>query len=170
MAALDVSIRGDILNPFADLQREFHLTYAFITYDIAVVSHISDRIAVTYLGRLMEVDAAAGVIERPLHPYTDSAPAEPVPLPSTPRTNRRIMLEGEIPSPVAPPSGSPPTRCPAAQTRCAEEVPAWRQLKPGHWLACHFSTTDGRRHATPIRWKRMHSGERNTEGISPAAD
>ena len=145
VAALDVSIRGDILNLFADLQREFNLTYVFITHDIAVVSHISDRIAVTYLGRLMELGAAAGVIERPLHPYTEALlSAEPVPLPSTLRTNRRIMLEGEIPSPVAPPSGCRfRTRCPAAQTRCAEEVPAWRQLKPGHWVACHFSTTDG---------------------------
>jgi len=96
VAALDVSIRGDILNLFADLQREFNLTYVFITHDIAVVSHISDRIAVTYLGRLMELGAAADVIERPLHPYTQALlSAEPVPLPSTMRTNRRIVLEGE---------------------------------------------------------------------------
>jgi peptide/nickel transport system ATP-binding protein/oligopeptide transport system ATP-binding protein len=145
VAALDVSIRGDILNLFADLQREFNLTYVFITHDIAVVSHISDRIAVTYLGRLMELGAAVDVIERPLHPYTEALlSAEPVPLPSTLRTNRRIMLEGEIPSPVTPPSGCRfRTRCPAAQARCAKEVPAWRELKPGHWVACHFSTADG---------------------------
>jgi oligopeptide/dipeptide ABC transporter ATP-binding protein len=145
VAALDVSIRGDILNLFADLQREFNLTYVFITHDIAVVSHISDRIAVTYLGRLMELGAAADVIERPLHPYTQALlSAEPVPLPSTMRTNRRIVLEGEIPSPVIPPSGCRfRTRCPAAQARCADEVPDWRQLKPGHWVACHFSTAEG---------------------------
>jgi oligopeptide/dipeptide ABC transporter ATP-binding protein len=145
VAALDVSIRGDILNLFADLQREFNLTYVFITHDIAVVSHISDRIAVTYLGRLMELGAAADVIERPLHPYTQALlSAEPVPLPSTMRTNRRIVLEGEIPSPVTPPSGCRfRTRCPAAQARCADEVPDWRQLKPGHWVACHFSTAEG---------------------------
>jgi oligopeptide/dipeptide ABC transporter ATP-binding protein len=145
VAALDVSIRGDILNLFADLQREFNLTYVFITHDIAVVSHISDRIAVTYLGRLMELGAAADVIERPLHPYAQALlSAEPVPLPSTMRTNRRIVLEGEIPSPVTPPSGCRfRTRCPAAQARCADEVPDWRQLKPGHWVACHFSTAEG---------------------------
>jgi oligopeptide/dipeptide ABC transporter ATP-binding protein len=145
VAALDVSIRGDILNLFADLQREFNLTYVFITHDIAVVSHISDRIAVTYLGRLMELGAAADVIERPLHPYTEALlSAEPVPLPSALRTSRRIMLEGEIPSPVTPPSGCRfRTRCPATQARCAEEIPAWRQLKPGHWVACHFSTAEG---------------------------
>lgn len=145
VAALDVSIRGDILNLFADLQREFNLTYVFITHDITVVSHISDRIAVTYLGRLMELGAAADVIERPLHPYTQALlSAEPVPLPSRMRTNRRIVLEGEIPSPVTPPSGCRfRTRCPAAQARCADEVPDWRQLKPGHWVACHFSTAEG---------------------------
>ena len=145
VAALDVSIRGDILNLFADLQREFNLTYVFITHDIAVVSHISDRIAVTYLGRLMELGAAADVVERPLHPYAQALlSAEPVPLPSTMRTNRRIVLEGEIPSPVIPPSGCRfRTRCPAAQARCADEVPDWRQLKPGHWVACHFSTAEG---------------------------
>lgn len=97
VAALDVSIRGDILNLFADLQREFGLTYVFITHDISVVSHISDRIAVTYLGKLMELGAAEDVIERPLHPYTQALlSAEPIPLPSSMRTERRIVLEGEI--------------------------------------------------------------------------
>jgi oligopeptide/dipeptide ABC transporter ATP-binding protein len=145
VAALDVSIRGDILNLFADLQREFNLTYVFITHDISVVSHISDRIAVTYLGRLVELGAAEDVIERPLHPYTQALlSAEPVPLPSALRANRRIVLEGEIPSPVMPPSGCRfRTRCPAVQARCAEEVPAWRELKPGHRVACHFSTAEG---------------------------
>ena len=145
VAALDVSIRGDILNLFADLQREFNLTYVFITHDISVVSHISDRIAVTYLGRLMELGAAEDIIERPLHPYTQALlSAEPVPLPSKLRVNRRIMLEGEIPSPVTPPSGCRfRTRCPAVRAQCADEVPAWRELEPGHWVACHFSTVDG---------------------------
>jgi peptide/nickel transport system ATP-binding protein/oligopeptide transport system ATP-binding protein len=145
VAALDVSIRGDILNLFADLQREFGLTYVFITHDISVVSHISDRIAVTYLGKLMELGAAEDVIERPLHPYTQALlSAEPIPLPSSMRTERRIVLEGEIPSPVAPPSGCRfRTRCPSAQPICAKDVPSWRELKPGHWAACHFSTPDG---------------------------
>ncbi|MCX7319552.1 MAG: ATP-binding cassette domain-containing protein [Hyphomicrobiales bacterium] len=145
VAALDVSIRGDVLNLFADLQREFGLTYVFITHDISVVSHISDRIAVTYLGKLMELGPAEDVVERPLHPYTRALlSAEPVPLPTHLRVDRRIILEGEIPSPVAPPSGCRfRTRCPSVQPRCAEEVPVWRDVKPGHRVACHFATADG---------------------------
>ncbi len=140
VAALDVSIRGDILNLFADLQREFGLTYVFITHDISVVSHISDRIAVTYLGKLMELGSAEDVIERPLHPYTRALlSAEPIPLPSSMRSNRRVVLEGEVPSPISPPSGCRfRTRCPKVQPRCAESVPEWRELKSGHWVACHF--------------------------------
>ena len=145
VAALDVSIRGDVLNLFADLQREFGLTYVFITHDISVVSHISDRIAVTYLGKLMELGPAEDVVERPLHPYTRALlSAEPVPLPSYLRVDRRIILEGEIPSPVSPPSGCRfRTRCPSVQPRCAEDVPVWREVKPGHRVACHFATADG---------------------------
>lgn len=145
VAALDVSIRGDVLNLFTDLQREFGLTYVFITHDISVVSHISDRIAVTYLGKLMELGPAEDVIERPLHPYTRALlSAEPIPLPSHLRVDRRIILEGEIPSPVAPPSGCRfRTRCPSVQPRCAEEIPAWREVRPGHRVACHFATAEG---------------------------
>jgi len=145
VAALDVSIRGDILNLFADLQREFGLTYVFITHDLSVVSHISDRIAVMYLGRLMELGPTEALSEAPLHPYTQALlSAEPVPLPSHLRTARRIVLQGEIPSPVDPPSGCRfRTRCPAAQPRCSAEVPAWRELRPAHWVACHFATADG---------------------------
>jgi oligopeptide/dipeptide ABC transporter ATP-binding protein len=145
VAALDVSVRGNVLNLFADLQRAFDLTYVFITHDISVVTHISDRIAVTYLGRFVELGAAADVAERPLHPYTQALlSAEPVPLPSAMRTERRIVLEGEIPSPMSPPSGCRfRTRCPSARERCAAEEPEWRALRPGHWVACHFSTPDG---------------------------
>ncbi|MDR3467223.1 MAG: ATP-binding cassette domain-containing protein [Xanthobacteraceae bacterium] len=158
VAALDVSIRGDILNLFADLQREFGLTYVFITHDISVVSHISDRIVVTYLGKLMELGPAEAVVERPLHPYTQALlSAEPVPLPSALRTSRRIVLEGEIPSPVAPPSGCRfRTRCPVAQPRCAAEVPAWREIKPGHRVACHFSTIEGPPQRVPNQ--QYHAG------------
>jgi peptide/nickel transport system ATP-binding protein/oligopeptide transport system ATP-binding protein len=145
VAALDVSIRGNVLNLFAELQRDFDLTYVFITHDISVVSHISDRIAVTYLGRFMELGPVEGVLERPLHPYSRALlSAEPVPLPAAMRTNRRIMLKGEIPSPLSPPSGCRfRTRCPAAEARCGAEVPDWREMRPGHWTACHFSTVEG---------------------------
>ena len=146
VAALDVSIRGDVLNLFADLQREFGLTYVFITHDLSVVAHVSDRIAVTYLGRLMELGPTGDVGERPLHPYTEALmSADPLPLPSHLRTQRqRIVLEGEIPSPIAPPSGCRfRTRCPSAQPRCSAEMPEWRELRPAHWVACHFSTRDG---------------------------
>ena len=145
VAALDVSIRGDILNLFADLQREFGLTYVFITHDLSVVSHISDRIAVTYLGRFMEQGPNNGVTGQPMHPYTEALlSAEPIPLPSHLRTQRRIMLEGEIPSPIDPPSGCRfRTRCPYAAERCTGEAPALRELRPAHWVACHFATAAG---------------------------
>ena len=145
VAALDVSIRGDVLNLFADLQREFGLTYVFITHDLSVVSHVSDRIAVTYLGRFMELGPTEDVAARPLHPYTEALmSAEPIPLPSTMRTQRRIVLEGEIPSPIDPPSGCRfRTRCRLAQPVCTDQEPEWRELRPGHWVACHFSSAQG---------------------------
>jgi len=145
VAALDVSIRGDVLNLFADLQREFGLTYVFITHDLSVVAHVSDRVAVTYLGRLMELGPTREVTERPLHPYTEALmSADPVPLPAHLRTRRRIVLQGEIPSPIDPPSGCRfRTRCPAAQPRCSAEAPDWRELRPAHWVACHFASADG---------------------------
>ena len=140
VAALDVSIQADILNLFADLQREFGLTYVFITHDLGVVSHVSDRVAVMYLGRFMELGPAAALARRPLHPYTRALlSSEPVPLPSRLRTDRRIMLEGEIPSPVSPPSGCRfRTRCRYAQQACAQRVPEWREIEPRRWVACHF--------------------------------
>lgn len=145
VAALDVSIRGSVLNLFAELQQKYDLTYVFITHDISVVSHISDRIAVTYLGKLVELGPAEEVIERPVHPYTRALlSAEPLPLPSSMRPARRITLQGEIPSPLAPPSGCRfRTRCPAAREECAASVPDWREIRPGHWGACHFATADG---------------------------
>jgi oligopeptide/dipeptide ABC transporter ATP-binding protein len=141
VAALDMSIRGDVLNLFADLQREFGLTYVFITHDLAVVSHISERIAVMYLGRFVELGPTESVSERPLHPYTQALlSAEPRPLPSSMRGDERIVLEGEIPSPIDPPSGCRfRTRCRYAQDLCANRTPDWRELAPGHWVACHFA-------------------------------
>jgi len=141
VAALDVSIRADILNLFADLQREFGLTYLFITHDLGVVSHVSSRIAVMYLGRFMELGPAETLAQRPLHPYTEALmSAEPIPLPSSMRGSRRIILHGEIPSPTNPPSGCRfRTRCPAAKDRCAAEEPVWREMEAGHFVACHFA-------------------------------
>lgn len=141
VAALDMSIRGDVLNLFAALQREHGLTYVFITHDLSVVSHIADRIAVMYLGRFVELGPAVGLNERPLHPYTKALlSAEPQALPASLRPPRRIVLQGEIPSPSDPPSGCRfRTRCPHAEPFCAAEVPAWRELRPDHWVACHFA-------------------------------
>ena len=141
VAALDMSIRGDVLNLFAELQRELGLTYLFITHDLSVVSHISDRIAVAYLGRLVELGPAEAVTESAIHPYTRALlSAEPAPLPSHMRTGKRILLEGEIPSPIDPPSGCNfRTRCGHAVDLCAQRAPDWREIVRGHWAACHFA-------------------------------
>ncbi len=145
VAALDVSIQADVLNLFAELQQEFGLTYVFVSHDLGVVSHISDRIAVMYLGKLMELGPAEALMNSPLHPYTQALlSAEPLPLPPSMRTGKRIVLEGEIPSPVHPPSGCRfRTRCPVATDRCAAEVPLWRQTGSNHWVACHYAGPQG---------------------------
>jgi peptide/nickel transport system ATP-binding protein/oligopeptide transport system ATP-binding protein len=130
VAALDMSIRGDVLNLFAELQRDLGLTYVFITHDLAVVSHISERVAVMYLGRFVELGPTEQVSERPLHPYTQALlSAEPLPLPSNLRAGRRIVLQGEVPS-DRPAFGCFRTRCPYAQGLCAEKTPDWRQPSP----------------------------------------
>jgi oligopeptide/dipeptide ABC transporter ATP-binding protein len=143
VAALDVSIQADIINLLAQLQAEFGLTYVFITHDLGVVSHVSDRIAVMYLGVIVELGPAERLRDHPRHPYTEALlSAEPTPLPAALRTRERIILEGEIPSPIAPPSGCRfRTRCRYAQPVCAEQVPAFREVQAGHWAACHFTDT-----------------------------
>jgi peptide/nickel transport system ATP-binding protein/oligopeptide transport system ATP-binding protein len=143
VAALDVSIQADIINLLARLQAELGLTYVFITHDLGVVAHVSDRIAVMYLGVIVELGSAETLRKRPRHPYTEALlSAEPTPLPSALRTRERIVLEGEIPSPVAPPSGCRfRTRCRYAQALCAAEVPPFRETDAGHWSACHFTDT-----------------------------
>jgi len=141
VAALDVSIQADVLNLLAELQEEFGLTYVFVSHDLGVVSHISDNVAVMYLGKFMELGPAETLMKTPLHPYTQALlSAEPVPLPRSMRTKQRVILEGEIPSPLNPPSGCRfRTRCPLATERCAAEVPAWERHGPDHWVACHYA-------------------------------
>jgi oligopeptide transport system ATP-binding protein len=140
ISALDVSIRAQIINLLEDLQHEFNLTYLFIAHDLAVVRHICDRVAVMYLGKFMELADKHTLYDAPLHPYTRSLlSAVPVPDPDLEDTRQRVILTGDVPSPVYPPSGCVfHTRCPIARDRCRSEVPAWQEHVPGHWVACHY--------------------------------
>jgi len=139
VSALDVSIQAQVINMFDELQEKLGLTYLFIAHDLLVVRHISDRIAVMYLGRMVELADAADIYERPMHPYSKSLlSAVPIPDPKIARSNKRIMLEGDIPSPLNAPSGCPfRTRCPYAVEQCAEEMPAFNEVEKGHFVACH---------------------------------
>lgn len=139
VSALDVSVRAQVINLLMDLKRELGLSYLFISHDLGVVEHVSDRIAVMYLGRLVEVAHRDALWSRPLHPYTRVLmSAVPVPDPRAAATHRQIKLEGDLPSPVAPPSGCRfRTRCPWATGECADAEPALREIAPGHRVACH---------------------------------
>ena len=139
VSALDVSIQAQVINMFDELQEKMGLTYLFIAHDLLVVRHISDRIAVMYLGKMVELADAAEIYDHPLHPYTKSLiSAVPIPDPKIARANKRIPLQGDIPSPLNAPSGCPfRTRCPYAQASCAESMPEFKEVSKDHFVACH---------------------------------
>ena len=139
VSALDVSIQAQVINMFDELQDKLGLTYLFIAHDLLVVRHISDRIAVMYLGKMVELADADEIYSRPLHPYSKSLlSAVPVPDPKVARANKRIVLSGDIPSPLNAPSGCPfRTRCAYATDKCAEVMPEFKEVSKGHFVACH---------------------------------
>ncbi len=139
VSALDVSIQAQVVNMFEDLQKDLGLTYLFIAHDLSVVRHISNRIGVMYLGKLVELADSFELISQSVHPYTRSLiSAIPEADPKIARASKRILLQGDVPSPLNPPSGCRfRTRCPYADERCAQECPEFKEVSPNHWAACH---------------------------------
>jgi oligopeptide/dipeptide ABC transporter ATP-binding protein len=140
ISALDVSVQAQVVNLLQDLQARLGLTYLFIAHDLSMVRHISTRVAVMYLGKLMELAPRAELYERPLHPYTQALlSAIPIPDPVIEANRHQLILQGEVPSPAAPPAGCVfHTRCPLAVDECRRTVPGFREVLPGHHVACHL--------------------------------
>lgn len=141
IAALDVSIQAQVVNLLEKLQDELQLTYLFISHDLSMVRHLADRVAVMYLGKMVELAPVDALYEDPKHPYTQALhSAVPLPNPVSESFRERVILQGDIPSPANPPSGcSFHTRCPVARPECAQRTPEWREVSVGHWVACHFA-------------------------------